>query len=446
VRRWGRHAIRFVESGALVAVAFSGLAAAQVDDLALRQLNHRAFTVADGAPADIMALAQTPDGTLWIGGRTGLTRFDGVSFVPYPGPGEEPLGATNVTSLLAAPDGGLWIGFRPEGVSVLKQGRVTRYGSESGLPRGAVQLARDTSGSIWAATRTGLAHFDGGRWTRPSDDPKLVTPYDVRVDRAGNLWVAAVDGLLMRRAGEPEFRQIDPSVYSDPGGLLLAETSDGHIWAGADDRLVRVLSTAGGKAHVATVRGIAGGPLLIDSAENLWAAAGAERNLVRVRARELNAESTHDALVDSERLQLGGARVHTFLEDRERNVWVGTNAGLHRFSRANVVRDVAPQCVQDEYLAAAIVPGEDGALWLACGDPPMRTLPKRETEPSHAARRLPSSRLPIEIMKGRSGLADPPRLAISRTVESCLRTCLPRCLAGRSRVSRATPTARSGLP
>jgi signal transduction histidine kinase/ligand-binding sensor domain-containing protein len=364
----GRHAIRFVESGALVAAAFSGLAAAQVDDLALRQLNHRAFTVADGAPADIMALAQTPDGTLWIGGRTGLTRFDGIRFVPYPGPGEEPLGATNVTSLLAAPDGALWIGFRPQGVSVLKQGRVTRFGSENGLPRGAVQLARDVNGSIWAATRTGLAHFDGHRWTSISDDPKLVTPYDVHVDRAGNLWVAAVDGLLVRPAGEPEFRQIDSSVYSNPGGFLLAETPDGQILAAADDRLIRTLSTAEGKNHVATVRGIAGGPLLIDSAGNLWASAGSERNLVRVRARELSVESKHDALVDSERLQLADGRVHALLEDRERNVWVGTNAGLHRFSRANVVRDIAPQCVQDEYLAAAIVPGDNGSLWLACGD------------------------------------------------------------------------------
>src|SRR5262245_19890863 len=161
-----------------------------------------------------MALAQTPDGTLWIGGRTGLARFDGVRFVPYPGLGEEPLGATNISSLFATPDGGLWIGFRPEGVSLLKQGRVLRYGTQDGVPSGTVQqLAQDTDGSIWAAARTGLARFDGRAWQRVADDAKVVTPYGVLVDRAGTVWVATVDGLLARRAEEARFRQVDNRAY-----------------------------------------------------------------------------------------------------------------------------------------------------------------------------------------------------------------------------------------
>lgn len=367
MRRFGRHAAGFVEWSAII--AFCGAASPQPADPSLRQLNHRAFMVVDGAPTDIAALAQTPDGTLWIGGRTGLTRFDGVSFVPYPAAGEEPLGATNITSLLATPDGGLWVGFRPEGVSLLKRGRVTRYGRQDGLPPGTVRLALDVDGSLWAATRTGLAHFDGRRWKTVADDPKLVTPYDVYVDRAGTVWVASVDGLLARSAGEPRFRQMDASIYSDPGGILIAETADGDIWAAANDALVRVPSPPSGKHGVATIHGIAGGPLLLDRAGSLWAADGAERSLVRVRARDLPRESHEDMVVGRERFELSGARVYALLEDREGNVWVGTNAGLHRFSRTNVVRDITPQCVQYDFVAAALAPGDAGALWLACGDP-----------------------------------------------------------------------------
>src|SRR6202044_2185236 len=112
-----------------------------------RQLNHRAYTATDGAPSEIDALAQTTDGTLWIGSRGGLTRFDGVRFVPYPSPG-----------------GGLWIGLRPGGVLFLQDGHVTRYGNEDGLPAGTVQqLAIDRDGSLWAAARPGLAHLNGKR-------------------------------------------------------------------------------------------------------------------------------------------------------------------------------------------------------------------------------------------------------------------------------------------
>src|SRR5262245_30997140 len=106
--------------------------------MTLQQMNHRAFTSVEGAPSDIRALAQTIDGTLWIGAGTGLTRFDGLRFVPYPGSGEEPLPSTNVSALIAAPDGGLWIGFRLGGAAFLKDGRVTRFDERDGLPSGSL--------------------------------------------------------------------------------------------------------------------------------------------------------------------------------------------------------------------------------------------------------------------------------------------------------------------
>jgi len=368
VSRFRRPAIGFVESTAIAALALCGAASPQTTELSLRQLNHRAFTVTDGAPVDILALAQTPDGTLWIGGRTGLTRFDGVSFVPYPGPGEEPLGSTNVSDLLATSDGGLWIGFRPSGVALLKHGRVTRYGPEDGLPGGAAQLAQDLDGSLWMAARTGLAHFDGSRWTIVADDSRLATPYDVHVDRAGTVWVATVDGLLARPAGEPRFRQVDASVYSDSGGTLLVETRDGDIWAAANDRLIGVPAPTSSEHELALVRGIVGGPLLLDEAGDLWGSEG-DQGLVRVRARDLPRGSDRDLVVQRERLSALGGRVYALIEDREGNIWVGTTAGLHRLSRTNVVRDVAPQCLQYEYIAAAFAAGDGGSLWVGCGGP-----------------------------------------------------------------------------
>src|SRR5262249_19635920 len=97
------------------------------EDFTLQRLNHRAYTIAEGAPAQVNALAQTPDGTLWAGGETGLTRFDGLHFVQYPGPADPPLPSSNISALLASADGGLWIGFRLGGVCFLRNGRITHY-------------------------------------------------------------------------------------------------------------------------------------------------------------------------------------------------------------------------------------------------------------------------------------------------------------------------------
>ncbi len=62
---------------------FCALAWSQTSPLRLQQLNHKAWSMADGEPGEIDAIAQTPDGTLWLGGTVGLFRFDGVRFVRY---------------------------------------------------------------------------------------------------------------------------------------------------------------------------------------------------------------------------------------------------------------------------------------------------------------------------------------------------------------------------
>src|SRR4051812_38120043 len=80
-------------------------------DLTLQQLNHKAWAVADGAPGAIYAIAQTTDGTLWVAGPSGLSRFDGIRFVRYDGTLGRHSRSTDITALAASPDGGLWIGF-----------------------------------------------------------------------------------------------------------------------------------------------------------------------------------------------------------------------------------------------------------------------------------------------------------------------------------------------
>jgi hypothetical protein len=71
----------------------------------------------DGAPSPLNALAQTPDGYLWLGTHDGLYRFDGVVFESYQSQSGGPFPARNVGSLLALPNGDLWIGFRSGGVA-----------------------------------------------------------------------------------------------------------------------------------------------------------------------------------------------------------------------------------------------------------------------------------------------------------------------------------------
>jgi signal transduction histidine kinase/ligand-binding sensor domain-containing protein len=339
-------------------------------DTGLEQLNHRSFTWAEGAPTNIYALAQTSDGTLWIGAGTGLTRFDGIHFVPYPGPAEQPLLSSNISTLTAGPDGGLWIGYRLGGASHLKGGQLVNYSEPDGLPGGTLQqFALGPDGSVWAAARGGLAHLQDKRWERVLGEPEWGSGLGVVVDRLNNLWVATLNGLFVRKSGETVFREVmRPNFLMNATLRVLSTSPDGDIWVAdaaglrridprADlerDRLVGVRVSAVGE-----------GTVLFDSQGNLWCTTRKVNRLVRLTSEEISDFSHDPVVVQPERFaQLEGFnkdQVYAVLEDREHNIWVGSELGLDRFSHSNLIRDHVHRC-SDQALAV----GDNGALWKSC--------------------------------------------------------------------------------
>ena len=140
-------------------------ASAQEPAQTLSQLYHTAWTLRDGAPAGIEALAQTADGFLWLGSGTGLFRFDGVRFELFEPPAHQSMPSTNVSALFATPDSGLWVGYRFGGVSLMQRGTIRSYGERDGLPRGSVlSIVEDSAGTTWVGTTSALARLEEGRW------------------------------------------------------------------------------------------------------------------------------------------------------------------------------------------------------------------------------------------------------------------------------------------
>ncbi len=104
--------------------------AADSRDRDIGQFYHTAWTVREGAPGQVTALAQTRDGYLWLGTQTGLYRFDGVRFERYrPRQGGD-FQASSVASSMRPLRWRLWVGFR-YGVASFVDGdrapRITRH-------------------------------------------------------------------------------------------------------------------------------------------------------------------------------------------------------------------------------------------------------------------------------------------------------------------------------
>ena len=224
-------AVRALTGALTIAVACAARGSAQ--RLTFAQMDHRSWAARDGAPQGISALAEAPDGTLWVGTISGLFRFDGRSFEAFrPLPGEPDLPSEIVHSLLVARDSSLWIGFS-DGAAHLAHGHVKVYENVDDEPIGFVeQVSQAADGSIWALSQQNqLIRFGSdGRWhteLAPMGRSSAAHIGGLFIDSANTLWVAQ-DGRLYRR-------DLPDSLYSDTkiSSVFVsrfAQASDGTMW------------------------------------------------------------------------------------------------------------------------------------------------------------------------------------------------------------------------
>src|SRR5262249_32018426 len=143
-----------------IALACATRASALDPLLDLSQYAHTAWRFREGlAQGQITALAQTPDGYLWLGTEFGLLRFDGVRSVPWQPPGNERLPSNWIRTLLVTRDGTLWIGTLT-GVASWMDGKLTQYPELAG--RSINTLLADREGAIWAGGYASGVHLGRG--------------------------------------------------------------------------------------------------------------------------------------------------------------------------------------------------------------------------------------------------------------------------------------------
>ena len=207
----------------------------------INQYAHTAWKIRDGfTKGPILAIAQTPDGYLWLGTEFGLLRFDGIRNVPWQPPSGRQLPSTIVMSLLAARDGSLWIGTS-KGLAQWKDGKLTQYAELDG--RYIFKIIEDHEGTIWAsglAITTGrICAIQNGSVHCQGDDGVLGRgAFTLFEDSKGNLWAGLKNGLMRLKPNTPQFFPL----AGEPDGIQgIGDDVDGTLlvgWAGGIHRFV----------------------------------------------------------------------------------------------------------------------------------------------------------------------------------------------------------------
>ena len=333
-------------------------------DRTVKQYVHTAWSEKDGAPGGILALAQTQDGYLWLGTNSGLYRFDGVSFEHYKPQSGATFPVGPVYSLLSLPNGDLWIGFDGGKISLLRNGTTTNYTILDGVPGGRIfGLEHDREGTVWAATSRGLGRLVGSRWVNVEKDWNFLgkAARAVFLDRQGTLWVATEDTLVVLRLHSRTFQ---PTGIPIRYVAQLAEATNGKLWMAETSRSVRPVPSRGDRlsSHSAEIQ-VGSRRMLFDREGGLWITTlgdGIRRAPVPEQlsgnigefSKAVESFTSKDGLTDG--------YVCAIIQDREGNIWIGTNSGLDQFREGNIL----PAALSINGPQSTLAAGDDGDLWV----------------------------------------------------------------------------------
>lgn len=305
----------------------------------IKQYVHSSWNEASGLSGSVFSLAQTVDGFLWVGTTSGLYRFDGITFEQIPAANGEPILETR--SLLPTEDGGLWIAHRT-GVAFLKQGKFRSFTENDGLPYGRARgLARTKDGTVWATFVGGFFRFANEKWEKVRADWRFPekTASSLMVSPDGTLWVAGESDIYYLRSGEHEFHR--SGLTGSTTTYFHSDTDGSSIWISEPENKTlthAALMSPDGPVKILSMIRTRVFDFLIDSAQELWLAEppgivrGNEESLLQAAAKEPFKTGDEFQKVDG----LTSITVRRFLEDREGNIWVGTDEGLERFRKRSV--------------------------------------------------------------------------------------------------------------
>jgi ligand-binding sensor domain-containing protein/signal transduction histidine kinase len=330
----------------------------------------KTYTTADGLPQNaISRIVRDSRGFLWFCTDEGFSRFDGYTFINFTT--AQGLPHPLVSDLLETRSGIYWVGtglgvcrFNPKGrpssgaepdnQRIRNNGRGTTddpmfvpYRPNDLSRTGTVNVfLEDRTGAVWCGAGYGLYRLEptNGEWTLRFVEiglPREVEN-DMRVralaeDRQGALWIGAGSGLYRRWPdGRAERYTTEHGLpANDILALLLDE--DGQLWVGTrkglsqialepgdpQPRIIRVYTEKNGlpNPNTRSLFQLSTGQLWVGSSTALVEFVhrpGQESSLFRHYASEL---------------VLSKLFVQTMTEDRDGNLWIGTDNGALKLAR-----------------------------------------------------------------------------------------------------------------
>ena len=274
---------------------------------------YRAWQTEDGLPDNsISGIVQSPDGYLWIGTNAGLIRFNGHEFSALALRDIPNLPSRQVRTLSMDRQGGLWLGMERGPVIGIQPDSFRIIGHPEGLPdKRVVDIVDDAEGRIWVVFSTGVVRIEGDKILSLTTETGVPTDSHpcIVCDTDGQVWLTS-GGKLGRLSDQgfelvEDFHDVDLRMIAarDSGILLTDAKSLFHLSSGSDP------------VHLANLpEELSINTLYEDSEGAVWICTQ-RKGLLRIFNGKVTSVPTSHAWIEC------------ITEDREGNIWAGTNGG-----------------------------------------------------------------------------------------------------------------------
>jgi ligand-binding sensor domain-containing protein len=337
----------------------------------------RSYTTQDGlAGNEVRTIHQSADGALWFGTYGGgVSRLDLASGQWRRYTQKDGLADNKVWAIHQSPDGTLWFGTYGGGVSRLDlaSGQWRSYTQKDGLAGNQVwAIHQSADGALWFGTTGGVSRLDpaSGQWRSYTQKGGLAdnTVFAIHQSPDGVLWFGTGGGASRLDPASGQWRS-----YTQKGGLAdntvfaIHQSADGVLWFGTTGGVSRLDPVSDQWRRYTTHESytthdsLAGNVVRVihQSADGaLWFGMwGGGVSRLDPASGQWRSYTTQDGLADN--------KVLAIYQSANGALWFGTPGGVSRLDPASGQwRSYTTQDGLADNAVLAIHQSADGALWF----------------------------------------------------------------------------------
>ena len=327
---------------------------------------------------NIHLLLEDSKGNLWFKSNNGVNKFDGKQFQPFI--------SADVRTMFEDSKGNLW--FRANDTVIMYDGRKHHYFK---IPGNGRSILEDSKGSIWFGSR-GLYMYDGENLHKITNDSELENVFIrlISEDKRGHLWFVA--------GGVKGVYRYDGKIFQNfttDDGLMgnaiwdIIEDKKGNLWfmppphsatgtCRYDGKTFQSFTAKDGLASDAVLS------MLADKEGNVWFGTWYGSGVSRYDGKEFVNFTTKDGLANN--------TVNTILQSQNGNLWFGTSGGVSRFDGQNFQNINRRDGLLDDAVVGISIIGhwnknalfedKEGNIWIGTNRGTTKfTLPKNTKPP-----------------------------------------------------------------